>query len=241
MATITIPDNLLSGGGSTLGQDLGGIYDLITGLQGKPQQAFNTAAGLADPFASQRGQYQTQLQGLLTNPNSFVMDPGARFAMQQGQEGITRAENALSGTMRTGSLAPDLAKFTTGYANQAYNDRIQQLMYLSGALTGSPAAAGQLSAQGYGQTQNALGGGIKTIGDLISGIFGNQSGGLVGTIKNLFGGSGSVPGALTDPTAGLTGGGETGGFPTDIGSLSTDLPVPDPFTDPSAFWLTPGM
>ena len=210
MGMPTLP-NVVSG--STLGGDLGGLYDLITGIQGKPQTAYQTAAGMADPFAAQRGQYQQQLLGLLTDPSSFKSDPGYKFALQQGQEGITRAENALAGTMRSGALAPELAKFTEGYASQAYNDRISQLALLSGATTGSPAAAGQLYAGGYNANQSSIGGGIKTIGDLIGGLLGiggSSGGGLVDAINKLIGGQGS---ALTDPTAGLTGGGETGGFP----------------------------
>jgi hypothetical protein len=161
----------------TLGQDIGGIYDLIRGITGGDISAASGAALKADPFAPERGQYQQQLAALMRDPNSFKTDPGYKFALGQGQEGITRAENALYGTQRTGSLAPDLAKFTEGYASQAYADRINQLMVLSGATTGSPAAAGLATAQGTTNQQASLGGGFKSIGDIVSQILGLTRGG----------------------------------------------------------------
>ena len=51
------------------------------------------------------------------------------FARQQA---ITRGSNALYGTGRTGSLGPELAKYTEGYANQAFDTRLNQLTALSG-------------------------------------------------------------------------------------------------------------
>ena len=42
-----------------LGGFVGQILDLINGMNGQGTNRGNTAAGLADPFASQRPQYQT--------------------------------------------------------------------------------------------------------------------------------------------------------------------------------------
>lgn len=91
------------------------------------------ATMIQQQWGNQDNPYAKQLQGLLTDPNSFKTDPGYQFALSQGQKGIERASNALYGTARTGSLAPELAKYTEGYANQAYSDRINQLSGLTNA------------------------------------------------------------------------------------------------------------
>ena len=223
-----------SGGSGTMGTGdlLTQFYDLISGVSGKDVNRAKEAASLADPFASQRGQYQKQLQGLLTDPNSFKTDPGYQFALGQGQEGISRASNALYGTQRTGHLAPELAKFNEGYASQAYGDRINQLMQLSGANTGSPAAAGQLLAGGFANQDKSLAGGAAGIGtllDMLTQGMGGGSGGLLGVIKSILGGGGvgggAGPGGSVDPVTGeitygtgpgaSTGVGDQGGFPGD--------------------------
>jgi len=197
---LTIP-GANTGGSGTIGTGdlLTQFYDLISGVSGKDINRAKEAASLADPFASQRGQYQQQLQGLLTDPSSFKTDPGYQFALGQGQEGISRASNALYGTQRTGHLAPELAKFTEGYANQAYSDRINQLMQLSGANTGSPAAAGQLLAGGFANQDKSLAGGAAGVGTLIDLLMqgaGAGSGGMLGYIKSLLSGGGGGGGGL---------------------------------------------
>ena len=149
----------LNPGTDPVASGIGGIYDLITGIRGTDINRSREAAGLADPFASQRGQYQKQLQGLLTDPNSFKTDPGYQFALSQGQQSIESANAANNGSRRGGSLAPELAKFTEGYANQSYDTRIQQLMQLAGANSGSPGTAGTLLQGGFDRNQQALAGG----------------------------------------------------------------------------------
>lgn len=193
-------------GTDPLASGLGGLYDLFTGVAGTDINRSREAAGLADPFAPQRGQYQDQLSALLKDPNSFKTDPGYQFAKQQGQDAIESSSNALYGTRRTGSLSPELAKFTEGYASQAYDTRIQQLMQLSGANSGSPGTAGTLLQGGFDRNQQALSGGtLGALAPLIrmitggSGIPGIGSGSGVGGI----GGGGSVtnpvpPGATVD-------------------------------------------
>jgi hypothetical protein len=191
-----------------IGQLFSGYQGLGTGPLSATGQA-EKAAAAADPFASQRPQYQQQLQGLLTDPSSFKTDPGYQFALGQGQEGISRASNALYGTQRTGHLAPELAKFTEGYASQAYSDRINQLTTLAGGNQGSPAAAGTLLAGGAANQNAALAGGIGGLGNLLNALLGTGSGGAGATgatqlIKALLGGSGGG-GGLGDFT-GLTSG-----------------------------------
>lgn len=234
--------NLLLGGAG-LAQAFGGGS---TGAVGQAREA----AGMADPFSGQRGRYQTQLgtalggglpnpyqdqlTGLLTNPSSFQTDPGYQFALSQGQEGISRAANALYGTQRSGAIAPELAKYTEGYANQAYDTRINQLTGLtgmqntynqnqigqlltaSGATTGSPAAAGQMLLGGYQGQQAGMGAGAQgLLGSGALGALGSGLGGLINGFGSLFGGSasgsntgipGASPGSGTNTLGDLLGG-----------------------------------
>jgi hypothetical protein len=168
MATLydqSLGTNPVSIGGATvpgsdpLAQGIGSIYDLIRGVSGYDVTRAQNAAALADPFATQRPQYQQMLQGLLTDPNSFKKDPGYQFALSEGQQGIERQANALYGGGGAGALLPELAKYTEGYAAQNYDQRINQLMTLSGATTGSPGTAGQLLAGGYQNQDKSLAGG----------------------------------------------------------------------------------
>ena len=104
-----------------IGDWLAQILDLVQGTQGRDLNRGSTAADIADPFRGQRGQYwgplldqllgqpenphQTELNNLLTKPDSFTMDPGAQFAMGQGLQGVSRAGNAMFGSTRSGNTA----------------------------------------------------------------------------------------------------------------------------------------
>ena len=151
----------------SIGAGLGGVLSLIQGLSSGPYGAVTQAqqaAALADPFAAQRAGYQDQLRGLLSDPSSFKTDPGYQFALSQGQDAIKGNAGALyGGTAGLGGLNPELAKFTEGYAAQNYDNRINQLMQMSGANTGSPATAGQILAGGFQQQSSDLSGGIAAL------------------------------------------------------------------------------
>ncbi len=212
-----------------IGQLLGGGIDLynVFGHGGTTDMGVaKDAAARADPFATQRPQYQTMLQGLLTDPNSFKTDPGYQFALGQGQDAIKGAGNAIYGGTRAGAIYPELAKFTEGYASQSYDKRIDELMRLAGAESGSPGLAGQLYARGGEQRDQDLGNGI---GSLLSGLLGGPSlggllsgneGGIVGLISRLLnpnssGGLPNVSGTNTigtgSGTSTIGGGGTPGG------------------------------
>ena len=208
----------VTGGSPGLGTDLAGIYDLIRGITGGDQAAYGGAANVADPLNKWRGQAGDMLMGLLKDPGSFKFDPGQQFAVEQGQNAISQASNALYGTQRTGSLAPELAKYTEGYANQAFDTRIQELF---GIASGNPAAAGALTAAGVDKNQTSLAGGATTLGNLLGGLLGGGSGNnsLLGLIKSL---SGSGLGSGSTPSYDSGGSGSAPG-PGSVG----DLPVPD--------------
>lgn len=186
------------------------------------------AAMIQQQWGKQDNPYAAQLQGLLTDPNSFKTDPGYQFALSQGQKGIERASNALYGTARAGSLAPELAKYTEGYAAQSYNDRINQLAGLTNAqnqynansmntlanLTGQQNSyntnflnsLGNLSGQQQTTNTNQLG----QIANLIGNTNSYNLGGL-GALGNMYGTTGNINSNLINQL--LTASGATQGNP----------------------------
>ena len=171
--------------GAVIGELLTGGYDIYRGLAGGGRGDVGRAkesAAMADPFASQRPQYQQQLLGLMTDPNSFKQDPGYQFALSQGQGAISGASNALYGGTRAGSLYPELAKYTEGYASQSYDNRIQQLMQMAGVQSGSPGTAGALNAGGYQNQDASLGGGTS---NLLRSLFPQAGAGLGSQLMKL--------------------------------------------------------
>jgi len=173
------------------------ILDLIHGIQGQGTERGAVGAAMADPFAAQRPQYQQQLLGLLSDPSSFKMDPGAVFARDEGLQGVARAGNSMFGTTRSGNTAVELERYATGFGEQAYNKRIDQLMAMAGVNTGSPAAAADAYLRGTAENDKDLGSGLHSID----------------TILNMLSKSG-VGGAALDAikkALGMTGGGGLGG------------------------------
>lgn len=95
---------------------------------------------IADPFASQRAQYQTQLSSLMANPSSFTSSPLAQAMNQNGIEAINRTA-AAKHQLKSGNRLADLMKYGQGNAASQYFNQAQLLGGLSGAAPGSPAAA----------------------------------------------------------------------------------------------------
>lgn len=185
-------------------------YQTMLGNQSNPY-----ASMIQQQWGKQDNPYAAQLQGLLTDPNSFKEDPGYQFALSQGQKGIERASNALYGTARTGSLAPELAKFTEGYAAQSYNDRINQLAGLTNAQNSYNANSMNTLANLSGQQQttntNQLGQIANLIGNTNSYNLGN-----LGAITSMFGAQGNQQSNLISQL--LTAAGATTGSPTAAGA-----------------------
>lgn len=107
------------------------------------------AARLADPFGNERKQYQNQLSTLMTNPGSFESSPFYKFAYDQGLESIQR-----KGNVRSGNKLAQLMKYGQGMASQHYFPQANLLSTLSGATTGSPAAAGLAVSGAFERSQN---------------------------------------------------------------------------------------
>jgi hypothetical protein len=203
--------------------NLGAIYDLIRGVTGGDMNSANKAAGIADPLSGLNSTTLPMLQKLLTDPSSIKGTPGYQFAVGQGQDAISRAANAQTGSgdpTRTGSLGPALAKFTEGYALQDYNSQIQNLL---GTLPSSPAAAAGAYQTGTNNQQGSIAGGLTGIGNILQALGIPQA--AWGAIQKALG-MGGQGSALNDPTAGLTGTtGDTGGTPDMM--LPGDAALPD--------------
>jgi hypothetical protein len=183
-----------------IGGTIASILDLVNGFNGQGTNRGNTAAAMSDPFMGERAGYQKQLLGLMTDPSTFKMDPGAIFARDQGLEGVARYGNAMFGTTRSGNTADTLNRDATGYAAQQYNQRINQLMTLSGATTGSPAAAGGQYIRGNQANDQNLASGFTGI-DQILGMLSNS-------------GVGSAAMSAIKAALGMGGGGLGGNFTT---------------------------
>ena len=134
----------------------GGVAAAATGavlssVMGGPSSSSQAAASAADPFASQRSQYQTQLSQLMANPSSVTSTPGYQFNMQQGLNSV-QAGNAAKGIGTSGANAAAEETFASGLANSTYQQDVSNLSILSGATTGSPAAAGTAITAGNAAT-----------------------------------------------------------------------------------------
>jgi hypothetical protein len=140
---------LLGQGGSNIPAWLGLFGNLWAANQGG-----DGAAEAADPFASQRPQYQQMLSELMTNPAAFQNTPMFQNALETGTEAVNRGA-ARSGLLGSGNRLAELQTFGTGLANQNFFQYLNALMPLSGATTGSPAAASNaLQTQSQNQSTN---------------------------------------------------------------------------------------
>jgi hypothetical protein len=143
-----------------------------------PSGSSQAAANAADPFASQRGQYQTMLSNLINNPSSITSTPGYSFGLQQSENAV-EGSAAANGMVNSGNVLNALSTNAQGYASQQLNNQELLLAQLSGANVGSPGTAGQilqgqnaLNQQAAGTVGNAVGGAINTG---LNNAFGNAS------------------------------------------------------------------
>jgi len=137
-----------------------------TAIYGASQSSSNAAqsAALADPFASQRPQYQGQLSALMADPSSISKTPGYQFQFDQGMQALER-QQAAGGAANSGQAETAAIQFGQGLAQTSFGNWESMLADLSGANIGNPGQAGQLS----GQYQNQANQGIQSaIGSLTS-------------------------------------------------------------------------
>lgn len=153
-----VPNYSFGGQPATSGSSPDQQFSNLYGQQAQQSLATGReAAALADPFAPQRGQYQGQLQTLMTNPGEFGSSPAYQFAFDQGMNAVNRTA-AAKGQLNSGNRLQELTKFGQGLASQLYPQQAGILSNLAGVHSGSPAAAGisLVSSLGRAQDQQAL-------------------------------------------------------------------------------------
>jgi len=185
---------------------------LVSSAMGGGGGGSQQAANAADPFASQRPQYQTMLSNLINNPSSVTSTPGYQFQMDQALKGV-EGSAAAQGMLNSGNV---LSALTTQAGNQAstqYYNQAELLAQLAGANIGSPGTAGQiLQGQNVSNQQAASALGNQIGGAVTQGITGsNWYQNYTNPASGSFSG-GDFSGAFVDPSTGYSGGGNQYGF-----------------------------
>lgn len=147
-----------------IGTPVNGGYSDISNLSNlqSPQALYygNQAASLADPFATQRPQYQKALSDLLANPGSITSNPAYQFAYNQGLEAVNR-----KGNVRSGAKLAALTNYGQGLASQQFMPLAN--LYSNLAMSGSsPSAAANAFMGGANRSQDysQLGTAARTVG-----------------------------------------------------------------------------
>jgi hypothetical protein len=185
---------LAGAAGSALGkQAIGALgtagVNAITGTGG--QQGTQAAQAAADPFASQRGQYQQQLQAMMQPGSTFqAQDPSYNFRLQQGEQAVN-AGAAASGMLNSGNRLSALQTQGQNQASTEYQAQFSRLSGLAGAGVGSTGTAGQIAANANTQSNannsafgNQLASGIGNLFSNNSSATGNGIGVLSGDISD---------------------------------------------------------
>jgi hypothetical protein len=191
------------------------------------QNMFNTITGNEQPFMEAgRGATSAlnQLLGLASgsdatgglgnsfltqtfNPSSITSSPGYQFAQSQGLQAVTNAEAPLVGSM-SGPALKALTNFSTGTAEQYYNDYFNQFQTQQNNIfnrLSSLASLGQNAAGNVGNSGAQLGTGTA---QAIAGAGASQAAGTVGAANALSGGvSGAGNALLLSSVLGQGGGG----------------------------------
>lgn len=126
----------------------------LSNLQAPHAQAAGVSgADLADPFRNERTQYQNQLRNLMSNPGAFASSPVYKFAFDQGLDALAK-RSAASGRIGSSNYLNQLQKYGQDMASQQFFPQANLLAMLSGATTGSPAAAGLSYMRGTDRKQD---------------------------------------------------------------------------------------
>lgn len=197
--------------GSFLG-NIGPLYGLGRTISGNGLPSMGEiinygreAGALADPFATQRAQYQQQLQQLMADPSSIQGTPGYQFRLGQGVNALDRSA-AAKGMLHSGNQLYDLENYAQGLASTEYDNQLNRLMTLSGATTGSPAAAGQALMQGVGSGYNMQDDRYGDMMEALAHLQGGQNGNILGALGGLLGqGASGLTGLLGQGMSGISG------------------------------------
>lgn len=157
---------------------IGGVVSNLFG-GGKASSGAQQGAAAADPFASQRPQYQQQLSDLMSGKTPFSETAGAKAATETGMDEMS-AKLATRGLSNSGAEKAALTKYATGIAGQDYTQQMSQLMAMAGVGAGAPGTAGGIMANSADASQTAMDTFGGTIGKAVTGT---------DMFKDLFGGA----------------------------------------------------
>lgn len=166
-------------GQNLLNLGVGAGIDALTAdrLRNQANSAADKAAGLADPFSSQRPQYQAQLAQLMAHPESINDDPSYQFRLKSGQDALERS-NAARGYLGSGNMNIDLQQYGQQSASQELNNSIGRLTQLSGGNAGPGYAGnvfGSLANTGLANSAQQMGSLGTLGGSLVRGLTGTGS------------------------------------------------------------------
>jgi hypothetical protein len=196
----------------TPGQDwasiIASIFSGASSLGNKDANNANAVADVADPFRHQRPQYQQDMSNFMADPSKIFQDPAFLAAQQQGGEAVARNAGA-AGMSNSGNKMADLFSFGQSNALKFENQKFNELSLLSGALTGSPAAAAQAIQTGQQNQAKGISSGIAGIAGLAAALV-----------------KAGLPKAVADQIAHAIGGGTNSGGPG--GPAGGDIPAGTP-------------
>ena len=110
------------------------------------------------------------LRAIAQATQAFQNTPGYQFQLQQGTQNVDRNQ-AAAGMLGSGNTDAAVSNYTTGLANQSWNQYLQNLQPYLGAAQGAAGGIGNLFSQlGQGINQN-----INTQGQA---AYGTQAGAL---------------------------------------------------------------
>ena len=105
----------------------------------------SSAAAAADPFGPYRGQYAQLLNKYWANPELAYADPSFVSGSTRQQHQLA-SQLAAQGLLNSGTGLAALADASNQYSRDYLNDKINQLMTLSGASSNNSVEAARLAA-----------------------------------------------------------------------------------------------
>lgn len=132
----------------------------------------SSSAAAADPFGPYRGQYAQLLNKYWANPELAYADPSFVSGSTRQQHQLA-SQLAAQGLLNSGTGLAALADASNQYSRDYLNDKINQLMTLSGASSNNSVEAARLAAnQQAAQQQRSsqlLGLGGSMLGNYLAG------------------------------------------------------------------------
>src|SRR6185437_6471388 len=170
-----------------------GAIGVVSNIVGSKKSSSNASASSAitqqaSQIAGQQWnnqqQYNTQLQQLIQNPDSFLSSRTFQDTLNQGLTVVSR-QMASQGYLGSGNEATALEQYGQTFAGQQLSQQEQLLASLTG-LGGN--AAGQTLGEAVGGV-NATTNANNSTAKQSNGIF-NSAEGVLGQVSGLFGGGG---------------------------------------------------